>query len=386
MKGKTGSETGRKRIFGTKDSRINAGYMSIQEYFLLFFAVAAVNGLHMVIYVGFVNRGMVENNTQLVINVLMGYVFITAAVIMFLLAAVRHVSWNRPMRRLSEAAKKIARGDFSVRIAPIRKDGKKDFVELMFDDFNTMAQELESIELLKDDFIANVSHEIKTPLAVIQNYASALQGENLTPEERNEYVKTITASAQKLSALVTNILKLNKLEHQEIFPSAVPFDLSEQLRRCALAFEDLWERKNISFDADLDEVAVCYDESMLEIVWNNLIANAIKFTAPGGSIMLTLKKSEGFALAAIRDSGCGMDEETQKHIFDKFYQGDRSHSREGNGLGLALAKKAIDLSGAEISVVSKAGEGTTFTVRLETVAPPPPRLKSQKHYTIFADK
>jgi signal transduction histidine kinase len=370
VKGKTGSKAAAKRIFRPKDSRINAGYMSIKQYFLLFFAVAAVNGLHMMIYVEFVKRGMVESNVQLVINVLMGYVFITAALLMCLIAAVRHVSWNRPMRRLSEAAKKIAQGDFSVRIAPIRKDGKKDFVELMFDDFNTMAQELESIELLKDDFVSNVSHEIKTPLAVVQNYASALQGESLGPEERSEYVKTIIASAQKLSALATNILNLNKLEHQEIFPSALPFDLSEQIRRCALAFEDLWERKNISFDADLDEVAVCYDESILEIVWNNLISNAVKFTAPGGSISLSLKKLDGFAVARIRDSGCGMDEETQKHIFDKFYQGDRSRSQEGNGLGLALAKKAIDIAGAEISVASKPGEGAAFTVRLATAALP----------------
>jgi signal transduction histidine kinase len=238
----------------------------------------------------------------------------------------------------------------------------------MFDDFNTMAQELESIEMLKTGFIADVSHEIKTPLAVIQNYASALEGEKLGPEERREYIKTIIASSQKLSALVSNILKLNKLEHQEIAPAAVTFDLSEQIRRCALAFEDLWERKNIAFDADLEEAVVCCDESMLEMVWNNLIANAIKFTAPGGSIMLALKKAEGFAVVEIRDSGRGMDEETQKHIFDKFYQGDSSHSQEGNGLGLALVKKALDISGAEISVMSKIGEGAFFKVRLKTVA------------------
>jgi signal transduction histidine kinase len=346
--------------------------MSIKEYLLLFFVVAAVNGLHMTIYVEFVNRDMVENNVQLVINVLMGYVFITAALLMIFLATVRHLSWNRPMRRLSEAAKKIAGGDFSVRIAPNRKDGKKDFVEVMFDDFNAMAGELESIELLKNDFIANVSHEIKTPLAVIQNYATALQNDTLGPEERSEYIKTIIASSQKLSSLVSNILKLNKLEHQEIASTARTFDLSEQIRRCALAFEDLWEGKNITFDADLEEAVVCGDESMLEMVWNNLIANAIKFTAPGGAIMLTLKKSEEFAVVEIRDSGCGMDEETQKHIFDKFYQGDSSHSQEGNGLGLALVKKALDISGAKITVTSMPEKGASFTVWLKTAELPPP--------------
>jgi signal transduction histidine kinase len=365
MSGEAESKPGRNRILKKTDNRVNAGYMSIKEYGLLFFAVAAVNGFHMMIYQGFVDRGMVETHVQLVINILGGFVLLTATLLMLLTAVIRHVSWSRPMRRLSEAARKIAARDFSVRIAPFRKDGKKDFVEVMFDDFNTMAEELASIEMLKNDFIANVSHEIKTPLAVIQSYAAALQSEALDPEERREYIKTIITSSQKLSALVSNILKLNKLEHQEIQPAAA-FDLSEQIRRCALAFEELWERKNIAFDADLDDLIVCYDASMLEIVWNNLIANAVKFTAPGGSITIALKKLAGFAVARISDSGCGMDEETQKHIFDKFYQGDPSHSQEGNGLGLALVKKVIDITGAKIGVMSKAGEGTTFTVRLKT--------------------
>jgi signal transduction histidine kinase len=365
VKGKTEAESALGLKLRKKDSRVNAGYMSVKEYFLLFLTVAAVNGFHMVIFQEFVTRGMVQTHIQLVINVLMGYVFVAAALLTLLLAAVRHVSWSRPMRRLSEAAKKIAGGDFSIRIAPFRKDGKKDFVEVMFDDFNTMAEELESIEMLKNDFIANVSHEIKTPLAVIQSYAMALQRETLDPEERHEYIETIIASSQKLSALVSNILKLNKLEHEEIAPAAAPFDLSEQLRRCALAFENIWEQKNITFNADIDALAVCYDENMLEIIWNNLIANAVKFTARGGSISLSLKKRTGFALVRISDSGCGMDEETQKHIFDKFYQGDRSHSQEGNGLGLALVRKALDLSGAKISVMSKPGEGATFSVWLK---------------------
>jgi signal transduction histidine kinase len=164
---------------------------------------------------------------------------------------------------------------------------------------------------------------------------------------------------------VSNILKLNKLENQKIVPVADCYELDEQLRRCVLAFEDLWDQKNINVTVDLDEITVCYDESMLEMVWNNLISNAIKFTAPGGFIEISLKKLAGFAVVRIIDSGCGMDEETQKHVFDKFYQGDLSHSQEGNGLGLALVKKAIDISGAKISVLSKAGEGSTFTVRLK---------------------
>jgi signal transduction histidine kinase len=191
-----------------------------------------------------------------------------------------------------------------------------------------MAQELQSIETLKTDFIANVSHEIKTPLAVIQSYATSLQNTALTNDERNDYIKSIIEATQKLSTLVSNILKLNKLENQEILPEAHTFDLSEQIRRCAVMYEELWEYKNIVFDAELEEVAVCYDENMLEIIWNNLISNAVKFTKPHGSIFIKLKSKNDNAYISISNTGCGMDEETQKRIFDKFYQGDTSHSQE----------------------------------------------------------
>jgi signal transduction histidine kinase len=348
-----------------KDSRINVSSVSIREYGVLFFVMAAFNGFHMTIYQRFFELGIVETNVQLVINTLIAYVSITATISMCLIGLVRYVSWNRPMRRVGEAAHKIAQGDFSVRIAPLRKDGKKDFVEVMFEDFNIMAAELESIETLKSDFIANVSHEIKTPLSVIQGYAAALQNDALSVGERRDYVQTIVESSQKLSGLVSNILKLNKLENQEIIPESRPYNLSEQLRRCALGFEELWERKNISFDADLDEITIVHDENMLEIVWNNLLSNAIKFTDSGGSISLMLKTQENFAVIAVQDSGCGMDAETKKHIFDKFYQGDTSHSREGNGLGLAMVKKIIELQGGSISVESAPGQGSTFTVCLK---------------------
>jgi signal transduction histidine kinase len=308
---------------------------------------------------------MVETNVQLVINILIAYVLITTAIVTAIIGLVRYVSWSRPMRLIGEAARKIARGDFSVRIMPLRKDGKKDFVEVMFDDFNIMAAELESIETLKSDFIANVSHEIKTPLSVIQSYAAALQNGALSAGERREYTQTIVEASQKLSALVSNILKLNKLENQEIIPESRAFDLSEQLRRCALAFEDIWERKNITFSAGLDDITVTHDENMLEIAWNNLLSNAIKFTDDGSRISLGLKRADGFAVVVVQDSGCGMDEETQKRIFDKFYQGDSSHSQEGNGLGLAMVKKVIELQGGSIAVESAPGQGSTFTVYLK---------------------
>jgi signal transduction histidine kinase len=348
-----------------KDPRINVKYATVKEYFLLFGLLAALNGFHMWLYQEFMIRGFFETNIRFAINFLIGYVALAAAGITGLVAFVRHNTWNRPMRKLSKAASKIAKGDFTVRIAPLRKDEKKDYVEVMFDDFNTMAHELQSIETMKADFIANVSHEIKTPLAVIQSYAAVLHNDELSASERHDYCNTIVEATQKLSTLVNNILKLNKLENQEILPKAHPIELGEQIRRCAVIYEELWEHKNISFDAELEEVTVCYDENMLEIIWNNLISNAIKFTRPHGSIFIQLKTQDNYAYVSVSDTGCGMSEETQKRVFDKFYQGDTSHSQEGNGLGLALVKRTVDLMCGTINVESQPEQGSRFTVCLK---------------------
>ncbi|GHT57454.1 two component sensor kinase [Spirochaetia bacterium] len=356
----------REKVRYEQDPRINVRSFSAREYWILFLTLVVISGFDIWLLLALMEKTTHTGNYLLSeIFIMVGYLFLVATVLMIFTALIRRYYFERPLRHLSEGAKKIARGDFSVRIAPMRKDGKKDYTEVLFDDFNTMAAELANIETLKNDFIANVSHEIKTPLSVIQGYAAALQSDTLTIEERRDYAKTIVDATQKLSALVTNILKLNKLENQEIVPEAASYDLGEQLRRCSLAFEDLWEERGITFDADLDEAVVHYDPGMLEIVWNNLLSNAVKFTEPGGLIAVSLKATDGFALVTVRDNGCGMDAETAKHIFDKFYQGDTSHSGEGNGLGLAMVKRVIEITGGEISVDSEPGQGTAFTVRLK---------------------
>lgn len=346
-----------------KDKRINVGFISIKGYISILFGLMVINGCYVMVYLA-----MIKDERPLSYYIapsMIGYLCLMALIVCVFIGISQYYSFGRPMRRLGDSARKIAQGDFSVRVAPLRKDGKKDYVEVMFDDFNKMAEELSSIETLKNDFIGNVSHEIKTPLSVIQSYAIALQHNTLSLEERNDYAKTIVTASQKLSTLVTNILKMNKLENQEIMPLSAPYSLNEQLCRCALAYEHLWENKGITFTDHLDEVTVNYDESMLELVWNNLLSNAIKFTDTGGAIALTLKTEDGFAVVLVTDSGCGMGEETGKHIFDKFYQGDTSHSQEGNGLGLSLVMKVIEILGARITVDSKIGHGTTFTVRLK---------------------
>ncbi|MBO5048243.1 MAG: HAMP domain-containing histidine kinase, partial [Clostridia bacterium] len=236
---------------------------------------------------------------------------------------------------------------------------------IIIDCFNTMATELRGVETLRTDFIANVSHEMKTPLAVMQNYGTLLQAPDLPEEKRMEYAKAITDASRRLADMMTNILKLNRLENQQIYPNLTTFDLGEQLCESLLQYESVWERKNIEIETDIAEgVQVCADTELLSLVWNNLFSNAFKFTDECGKVTLTLTADEEYATVKLSDTGCGMSAEVGAHIFEKFYQGDTSHATQGNGLGLALVKRVVDIMQGEIGVESAVGVGTTFTVRI----------------------
>ena len=276
----------------------------------------------------------------------------------------RKIMIERPLKEILKATEKIASGDFSVRLEPKHPYGSYDEYDLIKEYLNIMVADLSKSEILKSDFISNVSHEIKTPVAVIKNYSVLLEKEN-DPEKRAQYRRELVRASNRLSNLVGNILKLNKLENQELIVEKKAFRLDGALEEAIVAFESQIEKKELELECDLEEISIVSSESHLEIVWNNLISNAIKFTEKGGKIGVSCKWVDGMATVEISDTGCGIDAETGKHIFDKFYQGDTSHSGEGNGLGLALVKRVIDTLGGEISVKSELGKGTTFTVRLK---------------------
>ncbi len=271
---------------------------------------------------------------------------------------------TKPILQIKEALDKVVTGDFSVRIDYIKGPDSSEFDEIITY-LNHMIEELSGVETLRTDFVANVSHELKTPMAVMQNYGTLLQSPELSDKERIEYGKAITEQTRKLSALVVNILKLNKLENQQIYPNAERFDLGEQLCECMLEFESVWESKEIEIETDItEEIYVEADKELLSLVWNNLLSNALKFTEQGGCVTLNLYADETYAYVQVKDTGCGMSPETGQNIFKKFYQGDTSHSTKGNGLGLALVKRVIDICKGEIAVSSRLGEGSTFTVKL----------------------
>lgn len=345
-----------------KDKRVKKKLFPIPVFFSAFAVFAVFTTFQMKIIGDFIDYKSIPIAHQ--ISLVVFWILIAALFTVLTNYQIRKY-YQKPIEEFSDAARKVASGDFSVYLAPHHTADKSTHLDVLFEDFNKMVEELGSIETLKTDFFSNVSHEIKTPLAVIQSNAELLRQDNITDEQLNEYTETILTATKRLSGLITNMLKLNKLEKQVIQPKPEPYDLCAQLCECALQFEDMWDKKNIEFEADIEDRALIRaDRGLLELVWTNLLSNALKFTSQGGTVTLFQTSSENKITVSVSDTGCGMDSETQKHIFDKFYQGDNSHSTEGDGLGLALVQRILQLSGGTVSVKSSVGKGSVFTVTL----------------------
>lgn len=269
-----------------------------------------------------------------------------------------------PIDRMSEAMNKVTDGDFGIHIdAAAAKKCRVKNIETMYTNFNKMVDGLNSNEMLKTDFITNVSHEFKTPLAAIEGYASLLSATELN-EEQKEYTANIIRSAARLTTLTGNILRLSKLDNQQIPLKKSEFSLDEQIRQAILLQEKSWSDKCLDIEPELDSVSYTGYEELMQHVWSNLTSNAIKFTPKNGCITFTLHENADSVIATVTDNGIGMSEAEQHHVFDKFYQADTNHSAEGNGLGLPLVKKIVEMHNGSISVKSAPNEGSTFTVTL----------------------
>lgn len=277
----------------------------------------------------------------------------------------RKLTVEKITKRIADAAKALVNGNFNVSIPREGNFAVDENYNKIIDCFNKTAKELSGVETLRNDFIADVSHEIKTPLTVIQNYGTLLQTSHLSEQDRLIYAEGIVEASRQMSDMITNILKLNRLENQQIYLNISTFDLGEQLRQAILNFESIWEEKNIKIEMESEEaLTVVTDAELLSLVWNNLLSNALKFTESGGTVSVKLISDSDYATVKIKDTGCGMTAEVGQHIFEKFYQGDTSHKTQGNGLGLALVKRVTDILKGEISVESIVGVGSEFTVKI----------------------
>ena len=349
----------------TIENNIKDSRFPISLFFVYLGVLLVMSGIHTGLIVGANSFGW-SDFTQTLIPIVYWSV-VAVGLTIFTRRKIRKV-YEEPMHKLAEATKKVAEGDFSIYITPQHTSDKLDYVDRMLLDFNRMVEELGSIETLKTDFFSNVSHEIKTPLSIIQNNAELLCRGELSGQQK-EYADMIFNTSKRLANLISNILKLNKLEKQTIVPVMEKYDLCEQLAQCAINYEPAWEEKNLEFDAQLEDYAeIQADPALMELVWNNLLSNAVKFTEPGGTIILTEKTYDKEIRVSVKDTGCGMTEDTRKHIFEKFYQGDTSHSMAGNGLGLALAWRVLQLNNYQIEVESIPGEGSIFTVIIPITA------------------
>lgn len=347
-------------------------FRAVYHYLLFFLLVAFLVTCSMMLFVSVMadslNLNLTSENISVAAKLTFGNVVLLSVLFTVIDAIRRKFTTEKITEYIANAAGKIVQGDFSVRIKPVNKMGVDENFNEIIHCFNMMAEELSGVETLRTDFIANVSHEMKTPLSVMQNYGTLLQMPDLEADKRIEYAKGVAEGSRRLADMMTNILKLNRLEKQQIFPKTDEYDLGEQLCTCLLNYENVWEEKNIEIETELaEDVKVSTDGELLSLVWNNLFSNAFKFTPEGGKVTLILETTEHHAIVKVKDTGCGMSQEVGRHIFEKFYQGDTSHATQGNGLGLALVKRVVDILQGEISVESAVGKGSTFVVKFRRI-------------------
>lgn len=308
----------------------------------------------------FINQELIENYTEseIIKNVrsAVGCSLIVGVALISLVAG--HII--SPIRKLTEATKKVASGDFSADV----KIKRNDEIGELADNFNVMVKELNSIEYLRKDFVSNISHELKTPIASIQGFTKLLEQDNLSKEEKQEYINIILEETSRLSNLSSNMIKLSEFENKEIITNKKKYRIDEQIRKAIIMLEQEINKKNIKITLKSNEVTIIEDEDLIMEIWINLLNNAVKYTDENGKISINVIEEDEYVRVEIKDTGIGIPKEKQDRIFEKFYQVEKSHSNEGSGLGLAIVKRIIDLTEGKIALESEVGKGTTFIVHI----------------------
>lgn len=328
---------------------------------LIVLGILVVSFFIMVALVYIFYRSSLENFNPAVSKYLVIPFLLTGIVVGTVISIFVSKRFLSPIDRINRAFAKVSKGDFKVRLP---KESKIKEIAEMNRSFNSMVMELSNIETLRSDFITNVSHEFKTPIAAIDGYATLLENPDISDSERAQYTEKILSNSKKLVSLSENILYLSKIENRNFIDETAPYRLDEQIRKELLLLEPMWSKKNIDFDISLPKITYVGNEPLLRHVWHNLFTNAIKYSGEGGKIKISLCTKNKKIVFSISDNGVGMSEDVKKHIFEKFYQGDTARKSEGNGLGLALVKRILDIEGGEISVESELGKGSEFTVIL----------------------
>lgn len=330
----------------------------------LFFIVTLLAAVSTVLVLLGLDGGFLYADGQVPIGGALAFIYAVCILIAVSVVVMIRIIFIRPITNVMEGMKELANGNFSVRIVEEPHRLWPRMIGEFEHSFNKAAEELSGTEILRKDFINNFSHEFKTPIVSISGFADLLLEEDLDPEEQKEYLTIIRDESKRLAALSANILTLNRIESQSILTDKASFPLDEQLRQSILVTQQKWRDKALEFDADLAEAPYTGSEALLKEVWLNLLDNAAKFSPEGGTVGVTLRHKKNALTICVTDQGEGMSEETQAHIFEQFYQGDTSHTTQGNGLGLAMVKKVLELHGASIAVRSAPGQGSSFVVTL----------------------
>lgn len=358
----------KKQETNTPDAQVRRRQISVQLKLTLFAFLIIVSSCAITVLVYFIllvifNRvglqELVTVNPFIVAVILLA----TCGLIATLLFAWLSRVYLRPMQQLIDATKEVKRGNFAVRVHHKDKRPVTEMEELV-DNFNGMVEELGSIEMFRNDFINNFSHEFKTPIVSICGFAKEMQFEGVSDEQKMEYARIIEGESDRLAKLSSSVLELSRLENQRIVTNRTEFYLDEQIRQTILLFEKEWSEREIEILPELEECVVCFDEEMMALVWNNLISNAIKFTPDGGTVSVRMSLGEQTVTVEVEDNGIGMSEEVRRHVFEKFFQGDPSRGRKGYGIGLAIVNRIVTLCQGQVEVESEENVGSVFRVTL----------------------